>query len=63
VFVGEREVVFVFEGESAASVVDAMSRDPAVLQAALRWRGILGDEPRLAVEGFGWVRAESPSET
>jgi hypothetical protein len=56
VFVGEREVVFFFEGESATEVVDALSRSPGVLKAAFRWRGILAGRPRLAEERFGWKR-------
>ena len=57
VFVGEREVVFFFEGDSAAAAVDALSRSPGVLKAAMRWRGILAGRPRLAEERFGWTRA------
>jgi hypothetical protein len=56
VFVSEREVVFFFEGESAADAVDALSRSPDVLKAAVRWRGILAGRPRLAEERFGWTR-------
>jgi hypothetical protein len=56
VFVSEREVVFFFEGESAAAAVDALSRSPDVLRAAVRWRGILAGRPRLAAERFGWAR-------
>jgi hypothetical protein len=56
VFVGEREVVFLFEGESAAEVVDAFSRSPRVLKAALQWRGVLAGRPRLAEERFAWTR-------
>jgi hypothetical protein len=56
VFVSEREVVFIFEGESAAAAVDALSRSPDVLKAAMRWRGILAGQPRLAEERFGWTR-------
>jgi hypothetical protein len=55
VFVSEREAVFFFEGESAAAAVDALSRSPAVLTAAARWRRILGGRPRLAEERFGWT--------
>jgi hypothetical protein len=55
VFVGEREVVFFFEGDSAAAAVDALSRSPGVLKAAARWRRILGGRPRLAEERFGWT--------
>jgi hypothetical protein len=56
VFVSEREVVFFFEGDSAAAAVDALSRSPGVLNAAVSWRGILGGRPRLAEERFGWTR-------
>ena len=56
VFVSEREVVFFFEGESASAAVDALSRSPRVLNAAVRWRGILAGRPRLAEEQFGWTR-------
>src|SRR6266496_5516098 len=57
VFVSEREVVFFFEGDSATAVVDALSRSPRVLKAAVRWRGILAGRPRLAEERFGWTRS------
>jgi hypothetical protein len=56
VFVSEREVVFLFEGESAAAAVDAVTRSPDVLEAAVRWRRILGGRPRIAEERFGWTR-------
>ena len=56
VFVSEREVVFFFEGESASAAVEALSRSPRVLNAAVRWRGILAGRPRLAWEQFGWTR-------
>jgi hypothetical protein len=57
VFVSEREVVFFFEGDSAIAAVDALSRNPGVLKAAVRWRRILGGRPRLAEERYGWTRA------
>jgi hypothetical protein len=57
VFVSEHEVVFFFEGDSAAAAVDALSRSPAVLGAAVRWRTILAGRPRLAEEKFAWTRA------
>jgi hypothetical protein len=56
VFVSEREVVFFFEGASAAAAVDALTRSPDVLKAAVHWRGILGGRPRIAEERFGWTR-------
>jgi hypothetical protein len=55
VFVSEREVVFFFEGDSATAAVDALSRSPRLLKAAVRWRGILDGRPRLAEERFGWT--------
>jgi hypothetical protein len=56
VFVGEREVVFIFEGDSANAAVDSLSQSPRVQNAAVRWRGILAGRPRLAEERFGWTR-------
>jgi hypothetical protein len=56
VFVGEREVVFLFGGDSAPAAVEALSHNPAVLKAALRWRGILAGPPRLLQQRFGWTR-------
>ena len=55
VFVSEREVVF-FEGDSATGAVDALSRSPGVLKAAVRWCRILAGRPRLAEERFRWTR-------
>jgi hypothetical protein len=56
VFVSEREVVFFFEGDTAGAAVDALSRSPRVLNAAVRWHGILAGRPRLAKEQFGWTQ-------
>jgi hypothetical protein len=55
VFVSEREVVFFFEGDRATAAVEALSRSPRVLNAAVRWRGILGGRPRVAMQRFGWT--------
>jgi hypothetical protein len=57
VFVSKREVVFLFEGEDASAIVDALSRSPRLLKAAVRWRRVLAGEPRLATEQFSWTRA------
>jgi hypothetical protein len=57
VFASDREVVFFFEGEDAGAVVDALSRSPSVLRAAVRWRSVPAGRPRLAQERFGWTRA------
>jgi hypothetical protein len=58
VFVSEREVIFFFEGDQAAAAVDALARSAGVLKAAVRWRGILAGQPRLAEERFGWTRTK-----
>jgi hypothetical protein len=56
VFVSEREVVFFFEGDSTTAAVDALSQSTRVLNAAVRWRGVLAGRARLAEERFGWTR-------
>jgi hypothetical protein len=57
VFVSEREVVFFFEGKSAAPAVNALMRSPDLLRTAVRWRRLLAGRPRIAEERFGWSRA------
>lgn len=56
VFVSEREVVFVFEGDRARDVVEELLRDPHVLLAAARWRGCLAGPPRIAEGTYAWRR-------
>ncbi len=56
VFVTEQEVVFFFEGASAAAVVEALAQSPRVLKTAVRWRDVLAGRPRIAEEGFAWTR-------
>jgi hypothetical protein len=59
VFLSEREVVFVFDGESATTAVNTLVRSPDVLRAAVRWRRILAGRPRLAEERFDWARTST----
>jgi hypothetical protein len=54
IFVGEREVVFILEGDDTAAAVDALAHSRGVLQAAARWHNILAGPPRLAEERFHW---------
>jgi hypothetical protein len=56
VFVSEREVVFVFEGEDVKRAVQALASAPTVWKAATAWRECLGGPPRLAEEGYSWPR-------
>lgn len=58
VFVGEREVVFVFEGEDVKRAVQELARTPTVWKAAAAWRECLGGPPRLAEEGYSWPRRD-----
>lgn len=60
VFVSEREVVFVFEGEHAREVVERLIREPQVLRTAVRWRECLGGRPRLAEAVYAWRRSNDP---
>ena len=57
VFVGEREVIFFFEGKNASAAVNALMRSPDLLKTAVRWRRLLAGRPRIAEERFGWSRA------
>ena len=58
VFVSEREVVFVFEGEDVKRAVQELARTPAVWKAASAWRDCLRGSPRLAEEGYSWPRRD-----
>jgi hypothetical protein len=54
VFMGEREVVFLFEGQSVFEVGQQLVRDPGAWRAALDWRGLMAGPPRLARSVFVW---------
>jgi hypothetical protein len=56
VFLTDREVVFVFEGENARAIVEELVGDPGVWRAATSWRECLDGRPRLADESYGWAR-------
>jgi hypothetical protein len=58
VFVGEREVVFVFEGEDVKEAVQGLARATTVWKAAAVWRECLGGPPRLAEESYSWPRGD-----
>jgi hypothetical protein len=58
VFVTEREVVFLFEGEDARGTVEELVGDPGVWRAATAWRECLDGRPRLAEETYVWTRPD-----
>jgi hypothetical protein len=59
VFLTASEAVFLFEGPSAADVVQRLARDPAAWRAAMKWRPILDGAPRLARSAYSWQRHDS----
>lgn len=56
VFLTDREVVFLFEGENARAAVEELVGDPGVWRAATAWRECLDGRPRLADETYVWTR-------
>jgi hypothetical protein len=56
VFLTDTEVVFVFEGDAAGEVLEALLDDLSVLREADAWRAHLAGRPRLADELYHWER-------
>ena len=56
VFLTDREVVFVFEGEGASHTLPLPGEDPAVWRAAGAWQECIAEPPRLASTAFSWTR-------
>lgn len=56
VFLTDREVVFLFEGEDARKTVEELVGDPGIWRAATAWRECLDGRPRLADESYVWAR-------
>lgn len=55
-FLTDREVVFLFEGEDARKTVEELVGDPGIWRAATAWRECLDGRPRLADESYVWAR-------
>ncbi len=55
VFLTEREVVFLFEGEHARRAVEKLARRPSVWKVAAAWRDCLAGAPRIAEEVYSWA--------
>lgn len=55
VFVTEREVIFVFEGEDVRNAVRRLARDARFWKAAAAWRDCIAGRPRIADEAYSWV--------
>jgi hypothetical protein len=56
VFLTDREVVFLFEGEGTSHTLQLPGEDPAVWRAAEAWSECLAERPRLASTAFSWTR-------
>lgn len=60
VFVTPQEVVFVFEGETAAEqTLRFAAEDSGVWRAAKAWAECLDGRPRIARSAFSWQRGEA----
>jgi hypothetical protein len=58
VFLGEREVVFLFEAAAGARVMERLVSDPRLWKAAAAWRRHLAGPPRVAEDVYTWARHE-----
>ena len=54
VFVTDREVVFIFEGQDVRTTVERLIRRPGVWKAAVAWKDCLAGPPRIADEAYSW---------
>jgi hypothetical protein len=61
VFLTEREVVFVFEGEGPSNTLHLPGEDPAVWRAAEAWQECMAERPRLAPTVYSWTRTGNPA--
>ena len=55
VLLTEHEVIFVFEGEDAAAIVEDLVGHAEVWEAATEWRDWLADRPRVAEVAYEWA--------
>jgi hypothetical protein len=60
VFLTEREAIFLFEGVEPRAAVERLIGDAAVWRAAVAWRDVLGDKPRIADDVYAWDREPRP---
>ena len=57
VFLTQNEVVFVFEGETAAGeTITFDADDPIIARTAQAWKECLQERPRVARAAFSWKR-------
>lgn len=54
VFVGEADVVFIFEGSNVQAAVEGLLRKPRVWVAATAWRECLAGRPVLVERAYAW---------
>ncbi len=63
VFLGEREVIFVFDGANVRETVQRLLRDPGTWRATAEWTACIAGRPRLAEPGFAWAADPDRRET
>jgi hypothetical protein len=56
VFLGEREVVFLFAGRAESGGLELSADDPAIWSAAEKWAECLDGRPRVARSAYVWER-------
>lgn len=61
VYLTDREVVFVFEGQGSGTLA-LQADDPGLRLAAEAWRECLSERPRVARLGFSWQRNQDAGE-
>jgi len=56
VFLGERELVFLFEGDEARRTIGELLSRAGVLKTALAWRPFLAGPPRVLENLYSWTK-------
>ncbi|HXV57247.1 MAG TPA: hypothetical protein VD704_05200 [Gaiellaceae bacterium] len=63
VFLSDAEAIFVFESEGDGGALNLPGEDPALWQAAERWKDVMADRPRVAATAFAWARSSGGAES
>jgi hypothetical protein len=56
VFLTSNEVVFLFESRLGEAGIETLLGDPAFLESAASWQGVLAGPPRIAEGVYSWTR-------
>ena len=61
VFLTASEAVFIFESAHGAGALEALLREPDLLESAAAWHDYLAGPPQIAEDVFSWTRAAVPT--